>query len=89
MTPRNLDKFRDLCVVCGKRVIRCFDGQGRTVALEAVDFGRGRMAITRDLVDTRLIATKTHQATSYRVHKCPTAIRAFSAASFQGKRARS
>jgi hypothetical protein len=89
VTARNLDAHRELCGVCKRRVIRCFDLKGRAILLESVDFGRGRMAITRDLVDLRLVATSTNQATSYRKHGCPTAVPAFSAASFQGKRARS
>lgn len=85
---RNLDNHRDACRVCQRRILRCFDPKGQALSVEAVDFGRGRLALTRDLIDGHLVATPVNMGTSYRRHGCPTAD-AFSADSFNRKGGRS
>lgn len=81
---RSLDNHRDACRVCKRLVLRCFDLKGKAITVENCDFGRGRIALTRDLVDQRLVASRVNQGTSYRIHGCPTST-AFSAASFNRK----
>jgi hypothetical protein len=82
--PRNLDNHREACRVCQRRILRCFTPKGQVISVEACDFGRGRLAITRDMIDGRLVAATVNQGTSYRRHGCPTSS-AFSAAGFKRK----